>query len=59
MQKYAVTVTAKYFFSQSSGQTRVSLVCYHHHEVKKYSPGYVMHEDCPSLLAGQKSTGSS
>ena len=42
------------FFSQSSGQTRVSLVCHHRHEIKKYSPGYMMHEDCPPLLAGQK-----
>jgi len=24
------------------------------HEIKKYSPGYVMYEDCPPLLAGQK-----
>jgi len=46
--------TGKIFFSQSSGPAPVSLVCYHHHEVKKYFPGYVMHEDCPPLLAGQK-----
>jgi len=30
--------------------------CYHHREIKKYSPGYAMHKDCPPLLVGQKST---
>ena len=44
-----------FFFSQSSGPTHVSLACYDHHEIKKYSLGYVMHEDCPPLIVGQKS----
>ena len=51
--------TNKTVFSVNPPARLLSLVCYHHHEIKKYSQGYVMHEDCPPLLAGQKSTSRS